>query len=106
MKVVKNYWLEVCVALIMLLVSAKTIAGPYVEVGLGKNTNLTACSLCWDDNGGVGALLGAGYIWQHNKHLSSVLHWTHLSHLDIGPPFNDKQESVVDHVGFKLVYEW
>lgn len=32
--------------------------------------------------------------------------WTHFSHLDVGPPWNDKPESFVDHFGFKLEARW
>ena len=90
----------------LLLAPTIALAGPYIEVGIGTNTNLTGCSICWDDAGGVGTLLGAGYKWRTTKHLTTTLHWTHLSQVDKGIPFNDAVESSVDHIGVKLTYEY
>ena len=81
-------------------------AGPYLEVGVGKNTNLSGCSICWEDSGGLGTLLGGGYKYQHNQHISTVVHWTHLSQINKGPPLSKDKESSVDHLGIKLVVEW
>jgi hypothetical protein len=81
-------------------------AGPYVEVGVGNNTNLSGCSECWNDGGGTGALLGMGYIHHVSPEVSLVVHWTHFSQWEIGAPFNNKDESSIDHLGLKVVYEW
>ena len=32
--------------------------------------------------------------------------WTHVSQVNVGPPFNDKMESSVDHLGIHAEIRW
>jgi len=76
-------------------------SGLHLEVGAGNNTNLTGSAVPWDDGGGMGAYLALRY---ETKRV--VCHFSHYSQWDIGAPFNDTDESSLDHLGcafrFKL----
>jgi hypothetical protein len=105
-----NKWWYIILFLLYSLVIGQILgqqahAEPYIEVGLGHNTNLTGCTGCWNDGGGVGALLSIGYTHQINN-ISASIHWTHLSQLDIGPPFNNEDESSVDFIGVSVRFVW
>ena len=82
-------------------------AGPYVEVGAGKNFHAFGHTegLEWDDADAVGAHIAAGYTFHHNNKWSTSIHWTHVSQWNAGWPVNNKGESTVDHVGVKVRYE-
>lgn len=84
----------------LLLISSNTFAGEiFAELGVGNNTNLTGSSVPWDDGGGTGCMLKVYY-----QTGGWIMGWTHLSQCDVGPPFNFKDESSVDHIG--IAYRW
>ena len=73
----------------------------YAEIGVGKNFNLSGCPDCWEDQGELGALLGAGNRWDYpNYYIDAGL--THLSQYLAGPPVDSRKESSVDHIGIKI----
>jgi hypothetical protein len=77
----------------------------YLEIGLGNNTNITGASIEWDDAGATGAWLSLGYREEYGNWYSAV-HWTHVSQYEAGPPWNDDDESSLDHFGVKFGYMW
>ena len=97
--------LVLCIVTILLMARAE--AGPYVELGAGKNFNAFGHSpgLAWDDADAVGAHIAAGYTFHHNSKWSTSLHWTHTSQWTAGWPVNGDPESTVDHIGVKVRYE-
>lgn len=72
----------------------------YFELGAGKNQTTFGNSDKWEDGDGTG-----GYFSFRYETNIGVCHWVHLSQWDIGPPFNDKQESSVNHYGCALRWE-
>lgn len=80
----------------------------YFEVGVGKNANLTGCSDCWEDGGSPGAY----FALRREQHMAGNTYWffqyVHLSNWLAGPPFNDKPETSVDHIGagFRWELDW
>lgn len=76
----------------------------YLEVGAGYNGSFFAQSDAheWDDGGGVGATIEMGREWTVPKNegrLKVKCRWLHVSQWDVGPPFNNRAESSLDHVG-------
>jgi hypothetical protein len=67
----------------------------YFEIGAGKNGNLTACSICWNDGGGIGAYISIRNEWDNGF----FIQLTHFSQYNVGEPFNFEPESTLDHVG-------
>ncbi len=86
----------------MVMDTTRAGEGVFIELGVGNNTNLTGCSVCWDDGGGTGAHLAVGYTFPIRHNVSLDLHWSHFSQWEVGAPFNDKHESSVDHIGVKF----
>lgn len=87
----------------------------YIGIGLGNNTNLTGASIEWEDGGGIGGILTAGYVTQLNdinmfKSVSDCIYltgqWFHASQLDKGPPFDNTDESSLDHLGVMVSYRF
>lgn len=76
----------------------------FIGIGVGDNSNATGCSVCWEDQDGLGGVLVVGREWTLAPELAVRAHWLHLSQYDVGPPFNDKDESSVDHFGIYLEY--
>tara|TARA_R110000796_G_scaffold163624_1_gene280579 strand:+ start:166 stop:471 length:306 start_codon:yes stop_codon:yes gene_type:complete len=74
----------------------------YLELGLGNNTNLTGSSTPWNDGGGTGGFFSFNYETLLYKRTYVIYHWSHYSQLQVGPPFNDDDESSLDHFGIKL----
>ena len=70
--------------------------GMHLEIGAGKNGNLTSQheSTQWEDGGGVGSYFSLRYEWKY-----AVCQGSHYSQWNVGPPFNDKPESSLDHLG-------
>ncbi len=73
-----------------------------VTLGAGWNGNISGSSIPWENGGGVGFYGQLAY--EHELSDQSVLltHWTHLSQIDVGPPWNDRDESSVDHLGVAI----
>ncbi len=76
----------------------------YAEVGMGYNASFTNTTHQWEDGGAgpTGATLEVGREWDvtNNEGLMKVkCRWLHLSHWFVGPPFNNRAESSVDHFG-------
>ena len=74
----------------------------YAEIGIGNNTDLTGASIPWEDGGGTGTMFAFGYAWEVEPTVQVEINWSHYSQIDVGPPFNDKNESSLDHFGIKL----
>tara|TARA_R110000851_G_C13000138_1_gene558219 strand:- start:580 stop:870 length:291 start_codon:yes stop_codon:yes gene_type:complete len=70
----------------------------YLEIGAGKNGNLLSCSICWHDGGGVAAYISIRNQWSNGL----FIHLTHFSQYDVGPPFNQRAESTIDHLGIGM----
>ena len=78
----------------------------FAEIGIGNNTNLTGCSICWDDGGGMGAILSGGYVWEHDNDVFVKAFIFHDSQWDVGPPWNDDDESSLDFIGLSIQKRW
>lgn len=78
----------------------------FVELGLGNNANLTGCSICWDDGGGVGAIFSGGYVLEVKNNVAVKVFIFHTSQIDVGPPWNDRDETSVDFIGISLQKRW
>ncbi len=78
----------------------------YLELGVGGNTNITGASIPWENAGNAACVAELGYVHQINKRWWGKARILHLSQCFAGPPFNDKKESSVDHIGISLQYRW
>jgi hypothetical protein len=102
------------VLLVFLLVFLAGCVGQpvkYVELGAGKNTSYTNSVYTWNDGGAgpLGASIEAGVEWNVKNNedaLKFKCRWLHLSHWFVGPPFNDRAESSVDHFGCAVRHQW
>lgn len=75
----------------------------YMEVGAGSNNSWFNNEYKWRDNGGVGFYGQIRHEWPAiYSRIQHVIHYTHISQWEVGPPFNNKHESSVDHVGVSL----
>jgi len=76
-------------------------ATPYAELGMGYNGSFFGAD--WDNGGHnlTGATIEVGGEWEFEEDptWSGKCRYLHLSHWTVGPPWNDKYESGVDHVG-------
>ncbi len=75
-----------------------------VSIGAGWNGNLTESSMPWEDGGGVAGYFQLKKTYPLSDNLYVAYHYLHLSQINVGPPFNDKAESSVDHIGVAI--EW
>lgn len=80
----------------------------YLRAGVGFNESLFAedKSLVWEDRGSMGCTLGAGYRHQIKDNWHGDLNYTHVSQCFVGPPFDDRSESTVDHIGYAVEYRF
>ena len=78
----------------------------YTGIGFGSNDNWFGCSDCWDDGGGVGSSLFAGYSLDFGNGIHGALEWRHYSQIDVGPPFNDDDESSLDTLHITFEKRW
>ena len=89
--------------LLVLFLSGCVSVDPYVEVGMGWNTTLTGQADQWNDGGaGVGGakiIVGVDGVVKNNPHLRAGCSYEHFSHWFVGPPFNNRAESSLDHIG-------
>jgi len=95
--------------LILLSIAGEVQAGPFVEIGAGKNQSFGNKAYEWNDNNSVGAFIGIGYQWREQWWLlggEPSLQWNHLSHWNSGPPFTDESESSADFIGAKVRWEF
>ena len=67
----------------------------FIEVGIGTNNSLINPGQDWNDGGGTGAYIGIRREWSNGW----VIQLSHYSQWEIGPPFNNKEESSLDHIG-------
>ncbi len=77
-----------------------------ITIGAGWNGNLTGASVPWNDGGGVAGYLQLAHEWEVGTNASIVAHWTHLSQINVGKPFNDDIESSVDHLGVAMKWSF
>ncbi len=73
----------------------------YLEIGAGKNGNLAACSICWNDGGGIGAYISIRNEWKNGF----FINLTHFSQYNVGEPFNFDPESTLDHLGIGMRWQ-
>jgi hypothetical protein len=73
----------------------------YLEIGAGKNGNLTLCSICWHDGGGVGAYISIRNEWSNGV----FIQLSHFSQYDVGLPFDMRPESTLDHLGIGMRWQ-
>lgn len=73
----------------------------YVELGAGHNDSLFqgSESLKWNNAGTVGFYGSLRQEWQAGYRTRGFCQYSHYSQWLAGPPFNDKAESSLDHVG-------
>ena len=74
----------------------------YLEVGAGKNSSPGTVLYDWYDSGGIGCSIELRQEVPVHDRVAFALRYLHVSHCDVGPPFNDKPESTLDHVGATL----
>lgn len=90
---------QLMLALVLVLVTASVAAeGFYFELGGGVNTSLFGGKE-WDNGGGAGAYFSFRY-----EQDNYVIHYTHYSQWDVGPPVNNRSESTLDHIG--IAFRW
>jgi len=100
-----NWVLAVFVAAVLLSSGCSWDAATYVEAGAGTNHALFS-DVEWRDRGGVGASIEAGREWTAPLNAyKTKCRWLHLSQWDVGPPFDDRTESSVDHIGCAVRFE-
>lgn len=93
--------------LLLLLISTNTSAACYAQIGVGKNLNLTGASIPWQRGGSkIGGLLAAYCDYKLKDDVFLRYGWAHISNLDAGPPFNQNDESSVDHIGVSLIWKF
>lgn len=96
-------------AMVMFTPVAKAEGVTYIEIGTGFNDSALnkiiggAESHRWDDGGAgpFGATIEVGREWDvpRNDNLKVKCRWLHVSQWTVGPPWNDKAESSLDHFG-------
>lgn len=90
-------------AVVLLLFTCSANAGPYIEIGVGKN------GVRQDEWGGrdrTGGWLGFGYVWHPSLEWEIDLGWDHMSQPALGDPFNGKKEDSNDSITLQIRYEW
>ena len=89
--------------LIALVVSVHPVIASetYIEVGAGRNTNITAASIPWDDGGGTGAYFALRNEWE----IGVFIQWSHYSQYEVGAPYNSESESSLDHIGIGIRWQ-
>ena len=88
------------------LASFQTQADVFVILGVGNNTSINGGSIPWEDAGGVGAVFELNYRERYkNTNFNYGARWLHVSQYDKGPPFNDINESTLDHFGVYIEYK-
>lgn len=71
----------------------------FLEVGTGANLSFTNSTHEWE-SGGSPAFYGAvRQEWELTDGLSTFLQYQHHSNIFTGPPFDEKGESSLDHIG-------
>lgn len=74
----------------------------YVEIGAGFNDGNH-----WNDEEGVGAFLGGGYVWEHTSQYQTEVGCKHLSQWDRGWPHGGPtNESWVNFCGASAKILW
>jgi len=76
----------------------------YAELGMGYNGTFTGQADQWNNGGAgpAGATIELGREWDvtNNEGVMKVkCRYLHVSHWFVGPPFNNRAESSLDHVG-------
>jgi len=94
----------IIIMLIMLLVMG-CASVPYVEVGAGKNTSFHN-SMEWEDADDIALTGELGLEWEHSDLVRTKCRYLHVSQWFAGPPFNNEQESSLDHFGCSAQYKW
>lgn len=91
----------------LLLISTNGKAeGLYLTLGAGKNGQIFSDDPTWNDAGDSGAFIAVFYKWDKQGWCLCYpsINYAHLSQWGAGPPFNDKVESSVDHLGIAATW--
>ena len=75
----------------------------FAEIGLGNNTNLGGCSICWNDGGGMGTIAAVGYVWEKPDNIFIKAQVLHNSQWN---SWGSTDESSVDFIGISLQKRW
>ena len=78
----------------------------YLSAGIGQHFNGWGDDFPWEDGGGVGAKLAGGHAWPLGNDRWLTLEFNHLSQWDVGPPFDDTDESSVDSLTINFEKRW
>ena len=74
--------------------------GTYLELGAGHHESFFNSTHEWENGGGVGCYARLSHEFKEWwKGVTPLVNYSHYSQCDVGPPFNDKQESSLDHFG-------
>ena len=100
-------WYAVGMLVFLLVFLSGCVSGSgqnFEELGTGYNGSLTNQTHAWENGGSgpLGATIEVGREWDvtNNEDVMKVkCRWLHLSHWFVGPPFNNRAESSVDHFG-------
>ena len=79
----------------------------YIYAGAGMNSGTNNVST-WIGEDDLGALLRIGYSAQVSKKYNIWFDTgvSHISHYNLGPPANDKDESFLNHFGLGFEKRW
>lgn len=91
----------IALALAALAATGCSTSSTYLEVGAGHNGSFfqERSDLQWDDGDGVGFYGSLRHEVPVHDRVDLVLQYSHYSQWDVGPPFNDRAESSLDHIG-------
>lgn len=78
----------------------------YARIGFGANENFFTDDVIWEDQDEFAGHLGLGYRARLSDRWYLDAHWSHYSQWLAGPPFDDRPESSLDHVGMALEYRF
>lgn len=89
------------VLLLWLLMGCSVLPGKtYAELGVGMNASLGNSAGEWDNCGSPGFYGGLRQEWDLDRdRFTTFAQYSHYSQYLCGPPFNDKAESSLDHIG-------
>ena len=96
--------IKLLITLALMGTMSTSAAETYTSLHMGSNTNITGCSVCWENGGGIGTMFRIGRREAISSNINIDITYTHLSQINIGYPFNNRAESSVDFLGIGLEY--